>query len=82
MKKENMLAILPEEITIDLPCTAKIEISENQLLVNNRIVAIEEDDHRLFDLATIAINSLLSCDFDVAFTNHDTGEEKGFWHEN
>lgn len=82
MKKGNILAKLPEEITIDLPWVAKVEIREHKLLVNNRIVATEEDDHRLFDFVTIAINSLLSCGFDVAFTNHDTGEEKCFWYEN
>lgn len=82
MKKENRLVRLPDEITIDLPCTAKVEISEHQLLVNNRGIATEPDDDKLFDFAMIAIGSLLSCGYDVAFTNHDTGEEKYFRYEN
>lgn len=82
MEKENVLAELPEEIDIDVPWVAKIEISSHQLLVNNRIVATEEDDHRLFDFVTIAITSLLNCAFNVSFKNHDTGEEKSFLYEN
>lgn len=82
MKKRNMLAKLPEEITIDLPCVAKVEISEHQLFVNNNGIATESDDDKLFDYAMVAVGSLLSCGYDVAFTNHDTGEEKGFWYEN
>lgn len=81
MKKENMLAKLPEEITIDLPCVAKVEISKNQLLVNNKRIATESDDDKLFDFAMVAVGSLLSCGYDVAFTNHDTEEEKCFWYE-
>lgn len=82
MKKRNMLAKLPEEITIDLPCVAKVEISEHKLFVNNKGIATESDDDKLFDFAMVAVGSLLSCGYDVAFTNHDTGEEKGFWYEN
>ena len=82
MKKGNILVKLPEEITIDLPCTAKVEISENQLFVNNKGIATESDDDKLFDYAMVAVGSLLSCGYDVAFTNHDTGEEKSILYEN
>ena len=77
-----MLVKLPEEIIIDLPWIAKVEISEHQLFVNNKGIATESDDDKLFDYAMVAVGSLLSCGYDVAFTNHDTGEEKGFWYEN
>lgn len=76
MKKENELASLPEEIEINVPWVAKVEISAHQLLVDNRVVATESDDKKLFDFATIAINSLLSCMFDVQFINQDSGEKK------
>lgn len=82
MKKENRLLRLSEEITIDLPCTAKVEISENQLLVNNNGIATESDDDKLFDFAMVAVGSLLSCGYDVAFINHDTGKGKYFKYEN
>ena len=82
MKKGNMLVKLSSEIIIDFHCVAKVEISENQLLVNNNGIATESDDDKLFDFAMVATGSLLSCGFDVAFKNYDTGEEKYFQHEN
>lgn len=82
MKKRNILAKLLEETTINLHCVAKVEISEDQLLVNNEEIATESDDDKLFDFAMVAISTLLSCGFDVAFINHDTGKGKYFKYEN